>query len=243
MKLIIHTIHELPFVKLSGTVIVADVLRATSSIVTMLASGAEKIFPVNHHGKALQMRQQNPTYLLAGEENGLKAKGFDLGNSPVELEQAQIKGQTVVMSTTNGTKAIVGSVGAGHLLIGSFLNLEAVIDKALQLGEDITIVCSEKSGIMAYEDHLFAAVAASQINHRVCDLELGDSTRWAINALQGLLGNGSEITDGQVLHVLRNCSHGKHLIDRGFSQDLEFIARRNYFQIVPELRGGALVGA
>jgi hypothetical protein len=102
------------------TAVVFDVLRATSSIITGLASGVEAIIPVRTVEEAREWKLKDPDLLLAGERGGLPPKGFDLGNSPEEFEK--LKGRRVVMTTTNGTAAIQSVQKASKVLIGALLN-------------------------------------------------------------------------------------------------------------------------
>ena len=108
------------------TAVVFDVLRATSSIITGLASGVEAIFPVRTVEEARERKLKDPDLLLAGERGGLPPEGFDLGNSPEEFEKP--KGRRVVMTTTNGTAAIESVQRASKVLIGALLNIDALAD-------------------------------------------------------------------------------------------------------------------
>ena len=105
------------------TAVVFDVLRATSSIITGLASGMEAIIPVRTVEEARARKLKDPDLLLAGERGGLPPEGFDLGNSPEEFEK--LSGRRVVMTTTNGTAAIESVRSASKVLIGALLNIEA----------------------------------------------------------------------------------------------------------------------
>ena len=120
-------IRRISATDLSGvTAVVFDVLRATSSMITGLASGAEAFIPVRTVEEARKLKLNDSDLLLAGERDGLPPEGFDLGNSPEEFEQ--IKGRRVVMTTTNGTVAIQAMKAAAKVLIGSLLNIDALAD-------------------------------------------------------------------------------------------------------------------
>src|ERR1700704_4777335 len=113
--------------------VVLDILRATTTMMTALANGAEAIIPVSEISEALAIKQQRPEVLLAGERNGLRIRAnqtggidFDLGNSPREFLPEKVRGKTIVMTTTNGTRALRACVHAEAVLVGSFLNLRAV---------------------------------------------------------------------------------------------------------------------
>jgi 2-phosphosulfolactate phosphatase len=113
----------------AATCVVLDVLRATTSMTTALANGAEAIIPVAEINEAIEIRRSRPDVLLAGERDGLRITkaqtgsiDFDLGNSPREFTAERVRGKTIVMTTTNGTRALRACAGANQVLIGSFLN-------------------------------------------------------------------------------------------------------------------------
>ena len=124
----------LPKRDLSETMcVVFDILRATSSMITALANGAAAILPVSEISEALALRERQNDLVLAGERNGLRISrdltgsiDFDLGNSPREFAPEKVRGKTIVMTTTNGTRALRACHGASTVLVGSFLNLRAL---------------------------------------------------------------------------------------------------------------------
>src|SRR5258708_28668914 len=126
-------VAALPARDLGETVcVVFDIFRATSTIVTALANGAAGIIPVAEISEAIELRRQQPDVLLAGERDGFRIRAdltggidFDLGNSPREFTPAKIKGRTIVLSTTNGSRALRACAQAKSVLVGSFLNLDA----------------------------------------------------------------------------------------------------------------------
>ena len=121
---------------LTGTTcVVFDVLRATSSIVTALANGAKAVTPVATIEQALREKERNKNVLLAGERDGFRITSkltgnvdFDLGNSPREFAAAKLTEKTIVMTTTNGTRALKACLDAKEIVVGSFLNLGAVAE-------------------------------------------------------------------------------------------------------------------
>ena len=123
----------LPQRDLSETVcVVFDVLRATSSMVTALANGAEAILPLSDIQEALSVRQRDSAVLLAGERDGVRIEAnvtggvaFDLGNSPREFTKDRVAGKRIAMTTTNGTRALRSCAHAKTVLVASFLNLQA----------------------------------------------------------------------------------------------------------------------
>ena len=152
------------------TCVVFDVLRATTSMVTALANGAEAIVPVSEIAEAIRLRESRPEALLAGERDGLRITtsltgglDFDLGNSPREFTQSLVEGKTIIMTTTNGTRALRACAHARHVLVGCFLNLQETANWLLALDpQDVLLICSGTFEQAAYEDVLAAGA--------MCDL-------------------------------------------------------------------------
>jgi 2-phosphosulfolactate phosphatase len=175
---------------LSETVcVVFDVLRATSSMVTALAHGAAGIIPVIEIAEATAWRATHPDVLLAGERQGLRIRAtqsggldFDLGNSPREFTPERVRGKTIVTTTTNGTRALRACQGARKILIGAFLNLEAVarwIER--ESPSQLILVCSGTFEQTAYEDVLAAGALVARLEPEIDADGMVDSTlmaRW-----------------------------------------------------------------
>lgn len=164
--------HALAQRDLSDTVcVVFDILRATSTMVTALANGASAIIPVAEIPEALAIRQRQPEVLLAGERDGLRIRAsqpggidFDLGNSPREFIRDRVDGRTIVMTTTNGTRALRACASAKTVLIGSFLNLRSVTNWIRdQLPSHVLLVCSGTHEEAALEDTLAAGALCEKI--------------------------------------------------------------------------------
>jgi len=163
---------SLPQRDLSQSVcVVFDILRATTSMITALANGAEAIIPVGEISEALAWREKRPDILLAGERDGLRIRAgmaggvdFDLGNSPREFTPEKVQGRTIVMSTTNGTRALRACAAAKTVLIGSFLNLRATSNWILeQKPPHLILVCSGTVMEAALEDVLAAGALCERV--------------------------------------------------------------------------------
>jgi 2-phosphosulfolactate phosphatase len=150
--------------------VVFDILRATSTMVTALGNGAAAILSVAEIPEALGIRERRPDVLLAGERGGVRIEGnltggvsFDLGNSPREFTAARVKGKTIAMTTTNGTRALRACAPASSVLLGSFLNLRATAQFIENRSPaHLLLVCSGTLDQAAYEDLLGAGA--------LCDL-------------------------------------------------------------------------
>ncbi|MDB6020009.1 MAG: 2-phosphosulfolactate phosphatase [Pedosphaera sp.] len=165
------------------TCVVFDVLRATSTIVTALAHGATAIIPVAEIPDALALQRQEPQLLLAGERNGMRidasisgGKDFDFGNSPREFNPERVRGKTIALSTTNGSRVLRACAGAETILIGSFLNLQATADYLKAHPSETTLlVCSGTGHQAAYEDVLCAGALAGLIWPSADEQQAADS--------------------------------------------------------------------
>src|SRR5688572_19988934 len=136
------------------TVVVVDILRATSCMTTAFAYGVSVIAPFSHLEDCLAMKPKG--YFTAGERDGKKVDGFDFGNSPFEYMDKTLEGQKIAFTTTNGTLAIAKSDGAKEIVIGSFLNLSAVESHLRKNDHDILVLCAGWKGKVNLEDTLFA---------------------------------------------------------------------------------------
>ncbi|MEY4388161.1 MAG: hypothetical protein RLY20_3444 [Verrucomicrobiota bacterium] len=170
---------------LTGTAcVVFDVLRATSTIVTALARGAESVLPVGTIDEAVAEWRADPSVLLAGERHGLRITAaqsggpdFDLGNSPREYAAARVRGRRIVTTTTNGTRAFTAVRQARFVLAGSFLNLTATAHQLMRLGcARIILVCAGTGEESAFEDCLGAGALCQKLT------ELNPGTTFAESA-------------------------------------------------------------
>lgn len=167
----------------STTCVVFDVFRATSTIITALARGANTITPVSEIHGALEMRKRNPEVLLAGERDGVRILAhqtggvdFDLGNSPREFTPERVRGKNIVLSTTNGSRALRACAAAETILVGSFLNLDATADYLRRhRPQNLLLVCSGTMDQVAFEDVLGAGALADQLWQNYDELTLSDS--------------------------------------------------------------------
>ncbi|WP_375417080.1 2-phosphosulfolactate phosphatase [uncultured Hymenobacter sp.] len=155
----------LPLYNLSGqTAVIVDVLRASSTIVTALAAGVTHVLPVASLEECAALGRVTGC-LTAAERDGQRAPGFDLGNSPFEyLDPARpVAGRALALSTTNGTRALRESLGAAHVVVGTFLNLSAVADFARQQQANVLVVCAGWKGRFCLEDTVFGGALAEQL--------------------------------------------------------------------------------
>ena len=167
--------------------VVFDILRATTSMITALANGAEAIIPVAEISEAVALRQKNPNLLLAGERHGLRIRSdltgsvdFDFGNSPREFTADRVQGRTIVMTTTNGTRALRACAEAKITLVSSFLNLRATTNWIRERNPvHLILVCSGTFDEPALEDVLAAGALCEKIWSSYAGGHLSDSAEIA----------------------------------------------------------------
>jgi len=216
---------------------VFDVLRATSTFVTALHYGAERIIPVSEISEALAIRKKQPGVLLGGERHGLKIRAdgieFEFGNSPREYTAEKVHGKTIVSTTTNGTRALRACAGAKTVLAASLLNLGATA-KFIQGGkfEKLFIVCAGTFENAALEDILAAGALCALLSGRHDSLM--DSAKIALHAYR------QANSDLNVqLHTAENARQLLSIPD--LRDDVAFCLRRDVFDLVATLdRVGAL---
>ncbi|WP_438448797.1 2-phosphosulfolactate phosphatase [Gorillibacterium sp. sgz5001074] len=215
------------------TVLVIDVLRATSNMVTGLAHGCPGIVPVETVQQAKSLHA--PGDLLGGERNCRKLAGFDLGNSPFEYMGEEVAGKRILMTTTNGTRAIQKAQRAQTVIACSLLNVTACAEAALAIGRDVTVLCSGTQDVFSLEDGLCAGMLVEELQRLSGGVEIGD---FGLAMQACYLQNRNRLTE-----ALLTCSNGNRLIRLGFKPDIEYCARTNVYDVVPVLRDGMLVPA
>jgi len=215
-------------------IIVIDVLRCSSTIITALTNGALGIIPVKTVREAISLHKKNPDYILAGERGGIKLKNFDLGNSPLEFRREIVYGKHIILTTTSGTKAIAYSKGAKAILIGALINARSVAKKAIRIaketGANLTILLSSMNGHFFLEDYICAGAIISEIPNK--DMELSDH---AI-AAKITFSNIKE----RLLETILMGRYVQYLIDLGFKKDVIYCSQLNKFNMVPIYRGGLI---
>ena len=172
-----------------GVAVVVDVLRATSVMVQALASGVEAIVPCVEVDEAFRERDRRPpgSVVLGGERQGLPIDGFDLGNSPGDYTPEVCRGKTLVMTTTNGTRAILASLDAERVLVASFSNLRETASALRREARPVHLVCAGTDGHVSYEDTLFAGALAFDLALRASTER--DGAVW--DALAATIGAGA----------------------------------------------------
>ncbi len=237
MKVRFFPIHEAADRdRLQGAaVVVIDVLRATSTIIAAVENGAGSIIPVEDVETASRLvsAADRGGKLLAGERKGLPVEGFDLFNSPVEISRGKIAGKTIILTTTNGTKAICAASKADRIYICSLNNVIAAAEKIAD-EKSLAIVCSGNSGRIAAEDLLCGGILLDGLGAKVKEEHLDDAGRLALFLARRYSGNAGEFLSG--------CDRGMELSKLGYVEDLIYCSRIGSASIVPEVRQGTIAG-
>jgi 2-phosphosulfolactate phosphatase len=204
------------------TGIVIDVIRATTTMCQALASGYERVFCTAEIEDARTLREELGEGVLGGERKAVRIPGFDLGNSP--REYLEPVGETLILSTTNGTRAVVSAAQrCERVLVASLLNLAAVVDSAREAGEDAVVVCAGVQGTLALDDAYVAG--------RIVEL-LGWERTDASEAAARLAStwNGAE-------EAFRASKSGRNLLENApeLEEDIAFCARESVLEVVPRL--------
>jgi 2-phosphosulfolactate phosphatase len=219
-----------------ATCVVFDVLRASTSMVTALQNGARAILPVTTIEEALAVRNEMPEAVLAGERDGVRILAgnlsrldFDLGNSPREFTRDRVAGRTIVMTTTNGTRALRACVGASTVLAGSFLNLSAVARFLLrEAREELIVVCSGTFEEAALEDALAAGALCDAVWERVRGGHTADS---AVMARRLFLASRDDLASAV------SQAHNAQRLNRRpeLREDVPFCLRRDTVELVAQM--------
>ncbi|MDZ7721019.1 MAG: 2-phosphosulfolactate phosphatase [Balneolaceae bacterium] len=216
------------------TVVIIDVLRASSTIVSAFMNGAKAIIPVGDMGEASKIAQNvdSDNYLLCGEKDGEKIEGYDLGNSPLEYTREIVEGKNLIFNTTNGTKAIKKSLGSSKTFIASFLNVGAIVEELKTQENDVVLVCAGWKGRLAFEDMLLAG----NIIHLLGDGNLTNDSRDGAKVAFGLYDKyGDDIST-----VIHQSNHAMRLKDIIGTSDIDYCCQVDITDMLPRLKEGMI---
>jgi 2-phosphosulfolactate phosphatase len=213
-------------------VIVVDVLRATSNMITAMMYGCTEIVPLESIEAVTELSA--PGDLLGGERNCQKIIGFDFGNSPFEYMTPTVQGKRIWMTTTNGTRIIQHASQAKHVLAGAFLNARACAIAAYELNLNICILCSGTNDIFSWEDGLCAGLLVEELRKL-------EKENLAVNDF-GLCMHTSYLhVESTLTEALIQCANGKKLSLLEFEADIAYCANVNITDAVPSLSDGMLI--
>lgn len=205
--------------------IVIDVLRATTTIAQALDEGASSIIPVASIDAARMIAHERNNALLCGERSGIKPDGFHFGNSPYEYTQSHVANRDIVLTTTNGTRALQMCTDAHAIYTASITNTNAIVDTLSSSTHDIMLVCSGTDRKPSLEDCICAGLIAEKLSS---SHTLDDSARLMSHAAQGAIASHHDLQS-----AIASTYHAKRLLDLGFSRDVEFAAQLGTSTCVP----------
>ncbi|WP_346870069.1 2-phosphosulfolactate phosphatase [Clostridium sp. UBA5119] len=214
-------------------VVVIDVLRATSVMVTALNNGCDKIIPVKEIEEAIDIASKDRNkYLLGGERGGIKIDKFDFSNSPLDYIEDIVKGKSLIMTTTNGTRAIKNSEEAEKIFIGALINGRVVAEKLAKLNKDVTFVNAGTDGEFSMDDFI--------------------ASGYIINCLRDIMKNHFTLTDiaktseyvyinnPSIISFVKDALHYKRMKDFKYNEDLRYCLSKDLINIVPEYKDGEI---
>ncbi len=215
--------------------VVIDVLRATSVITTALSHGACEVIPVKTVEEAQRIfaAKDADTTLRGGERHALKIEGFDLSNSPLEYTKERVKGKTLILTTTNGTKAINNIKGADEVVLACFRNAAAVVDFLAKANKNVVIVCAGTEDKFSLDDGLNAGMLIALLMQQT-EVETDD--------LGFLLSRYYDHAKADLMAALSGCYHLQRLVSLGFEADVRFCLERNVELVVPVFAEGRVIG-
>ena len=216
-------------------VVVNDIFRATSAMCTAFENGAKSMIPVDTIEKARELQKKG--YLAGAERNAEKVEGFDFGNSPYDYMGDHINGKTLVLTTTNGTRAIEMAKGVSDtIVIGSFLNISALSQWLVEQKKNVLILCSGWKGRINLEDSLFAGALTKELIHDgtySLEHDVEDSALIAMHLF--------EMAQKDPEKLLNVSSHRRRLAKLNLKEDIRYCLTLNTTSKIPILIGDELV--
>jgi 2-phosphosulfolactate phosphatase len=224
-------------------VVMIDVLRASTSLTAALYNGAKEVIPVDTLDKAVRIYTSlsKEVRFLSGERNGIKPNGFDAGNSPLEYSEQAIKGKTIVLTTTNGSKTFQKAKLAKQRIIGSFVNFTAVKEYLQTLINEIEInnlqpkvyfLCAGTNGKLCYEDMLCAGAFIYDLFIRRDHIIISDAAETAKNLFM--------LHRNNLANFLKTREHAIKLKELGFGADLDISFTYDKYPVVPIIQGSSI---
>jgi len=209
---------------------VIDTIRATSTIATILGCGGREVIVAGNKRQAFILKKIFNDYLLCGEEGGIAPKGFDYGNSPLEISNLDIKDRGFILMTTNGTQSIFKTSQCPAVFVLSILNMNytvnTLIDYASNNKNDIALLCSGQKGKIAYDDVYTAGIAVKYLLTKPLRFEFSDSAKLAMT---------TALTDCDVINALEKSCSAISLRKVCSGEDIAFCSQLNKFKIAAKL--------
>ena len=214
-----------------SVVVAIDVLRATTAICTAFHHGADKVIPVSTVSEALVYK--NKGYMAGAERNGQIVEGFEFGNSPFSYMGDAVKGKTLVLTTTNGTRAINIAAATHKVIIGALVNLDAVIAYLIDQPDDVLLLASGWQGKFNLEDSICAGAITEALLESGKYMSDEDSTIASMFLFKEARVN--------YFGFLKASSHRRRLRNLNLNEDIKYCLTPNQTRVIPVYKDGALV--
>lgn len=221
----------------NNVVVVVDIFRASSTIITALYNGARQVVPFSTTEEVTKEAVKYPAdkVLKCGERKGYKCSGFDLGNSPREYTRKQVYNKTLLFTSTNGSQVFAKSTSARKILIGGFLNVETVVDCIVKNKMDCVIACAGNYGRISIEDTVCAGMILALLNKIDKNMEMSDAAVTSMIMFQYFKDDFQSI--------IRESSHGRYLASIGKKRDMRYCLKINTFNCLPIFKETSIIEA
>jgi len=225
----------IPFtgIKTNVAVVVVDILRATTSIISAMANGAESVIAVSDLEEAKEYKIKG--YLVAAERDGSILEFADFGNSAFEFQNGKIAGKPLVFSTTNGTVAVEVGQKLGEVVLGGFSNLSALAQWLACKDKNVLVLCSGWKNTFCLEDAIFSGALVEQLLSTelftiTCDSAFASLDLW-------------KVAKTDVMAYIEKAAHRERLRQLGVDDVLGFSFQQDTTTVVPVLKEGRFVRA
>lgn len=209
--------------KENDVVVVVDIFRATTTMCVAFANGAKSIISVADI--ELAKKYKSDGFLVGAERNARRVDFADFGNSPFEYSPEKVSGKEIVFTTTNGTQAIDVAKNAAHLFIGAFSNIDALVDKCVQSGNRVVILCAGWNNKVNIEDTIFGGFFAEKLSRKADVVFESDAVRMAVEMWK--------LAKNNPLEYVNNSDHYARLVANGVAGDAEYCFKENTVSVVP----------
>ena len=222
-----------------ATVVVIDVIRASTTILHTLAAGAVEVRPflevedAREAAKAMDSQQGRASYLLGGERDAVVIEGFDLGNSPRDYTPERVVGRTLLFTTTNGTRAMMRCKAADQVLIGAFVNAAAIVERLLQR-DKIILLCAGTAGEESGDDLLLAGLLTDRLQQESEEGFLLNNRSQEVQASWKAIADDATSPERLAEHLAKTRG-GQNVVRAGLTADLLDVGTVDRFSLVPEL--------
>ena len=215
-----------------STVVVVDILRATSVISTAFMHGVKEVIPVQSLEEALFYKGEKD-YIVAAERNAKPIDGFDYGNSPFHYINGDVEGKILVLTTTNGTKAI-NNAKDHKVITASYINIDSIVKYLIEDDNDVIILCSGWKGVFNLEDPIFAGT----LSNLLLDSNKFSSVCDSLFASIELMKNAGD----NLFEYLSNSSHRRRLKSLNMEEDTRYcLSPPEKSDIIPILKRDRLI--